>query len=141
MQKTFPVILLAAFLSIAVFGFMAMGEAQNGHTHGGCIAATAKGARSCQAAGEGAEALLFHIRTFKSFSQALLAGILVFAMFYFIARYGRLRLAEEAQSLAYHWLSAPAVMRFVQFWQGMRRRIMYWLALHESRADQAFMGA
>lgn len=65
---TFFVII--GFLSIAVFGFLAMGH-QSGGIHSGCIATTAKALGVCPNA-NGASAAAFHLSVYKGFSTAIL---------------------------------------------------------------------
>ncbi|MDO8505931.1 MAG: hypothetical protein Q7S48_05165 [bacterium] len=74
MHKGLYWLLLITFISIAVFGFLAMGHASNGHMHGGCIAAAAR-ASTCES---DADDSFFHINVFKSFSQAMISSAMLF---------------------------------------------------------------
>lgn len=140
-RKNIGRVLLASFFAVAVFGFVAMGDGE-GHTHGGCIAATASGVRSCQDSGESAASLLFHIKTFKSFSQALSISLVVLAVFVLVELFALKQLAAE--KLFNSWGRVCGMVKRiegVQLYQRTRARIIYWLALHESRADGTLMGA
>lgn len=140
LRRNISVILLASFISIAVFGFVAMGEGY-GHSHSGCIAATAGGVRGCQDSGEGAETLLFHLRTFKSFSQALGISILALAILCLVALAGLIRTIAETRSTLGHPFYITDTGLTARIYQKTRARIIYWLALHESRADGMLTGA
>ncbi|MBI2552753.1 hypothetical protein HYW17_05645 [Candidatus Uhrbacteria bacterium] len=138
-RRNIGIILLVSFIAIAVFGFIAMGGG-SGHAHGGCIAATANGLPSCPGSGENTESLLFHIQTFKSFSQALIGATLLLVGLFLAARSSQERLISDEPKA--EWAcSCARVIRLAQLWQKTRQRIIYWLALHESRADVALMGA
>lgn len=71
MKQWLTVLTILSFISIAVFGFMAMGH---GNEHGGeaCLATTING-KGCPKEFGLAGVLNFHLGTFKSFSTAVFA--------------------------------------------------------------------
>ncbi len=73
MHKGLYWLLLITFISIAVFGFVAMGSTGTEHAHNGCIAATAR-VSTCESV---AYDFLFHISVFKSFSQAMIGSSMI----------------------------------------------------------------
>ncbi|MDP3762917.1 MAG: hypothetical protein Q8Q97_02490 [bacterium] len=70
--------LILSFVSVAVFGFLAM-EHQAGHDLELCLAKTVQNA-PCEKSGS-LFASTYHARVFKSFSLALLAALAVFTAF------------------------------------------------------------
>lgn len=138
-RRNISIVLLASFITVAVFGFVAMAGG-SGHAHSGCIAAAAKGTGRCPSSAENAESSLFHWQTFKSFSQALIVGVLILAGFLSAVWFSGVSLGsgEKARGVSRTY---TVILRLTQLLQKTRQRIMYWLALHESRPDQIRMGA
>lgn len=142
MRKAFLAILLVAFIAIAVFGFLAMGHGGDGHVHGGCIAATARG-NACEA---DALDFFFHIGIFKSFSQAMVGGAMILiALLVFLL--GMARTVSHTLRLS--------VFRPPSLWDALRYRIrmlsgivryrarayfVKWYSLQRGDADYALRG-
>lgn len=76
MQARLSLILLTAFISVAVFGFIGMGHTL---THSSCIAATAQGMTGCTKGDGPLSEAGFHLGLFKHFSQALVNTLVVLA--------------------------------------------------------------
>lgn len=71
MKRALTIITVLSFISIAVFGFMAIGHG-NEHKGRACLATTVNG-QSCPKEFGLAGILAFHLGTFKSFSTAVFA--------------------------------------------------------------------
>ncbi|MBI2625371.1 MAG: hypothetical protein HYW70_03515 [Candidatus Nealsonbacteria bacterium] len=68
------ILLVMAFVSIAVFGVFAMNQ-ELGHSHSGCIAARTLG-QDCQENSDVFSFISFHFGAFESFSLAVFGGSL-----------------------------------------------------------------
>lgn len=124
MRNALVIFIIASVIGIAVFGFLGMGG------HRACIAATFEGMPACPAQGVGFDDALFHIETFKSFSQAvsvaamalLALSVLTIAMVWFAQ--------AHLQAIT---ASTRSTMRLEEIRLRSRKRIQRWLTLHEKR--------
>ncbi|OGL64817.1 hypothetical protein A3B21_03795 [Candidatus Uhrbacteria bacterium RIFCSPLOWO2_01_FULL_47_24] len=134
MRKVIGILLLSSFIGIAVFGFIAMGHTL---THGGCIASAAQGMNGCMEQGTGTGSVFFHLKIFKSFSQALITSALLALIASFILL-GRVMYfnANEIDTTKGQSISFFTIMN-AQIWMRARGRFTRWLALHESSENYA----
>ncbi|HEY4528103.1 MAG TPA: hypothetical protein VJL09_03605 [Candidatus Paceibacterota bacterium] len=113
--------LILSFVSVAVFGFLAM-EHQAGHEMELCLAKTVQSA-PCEKSGS-LFASTYHARVFKSFSLALLAALAVFAVFLlFMGRF-----PEPALTLPGRFPEKISL----KFASPLRFEKLKWLAFHET---------
>ena len=113
--------LILSFVSVAVFGFLAM-EHQAGHEMELCLAKTVQNA-PCEQSGN-LFTSTYHARVFKSFSLTLLAALAVFAAFLlFIGRS-----PEPALSFPDHFPEKISL----KFASPLRFEKLKWLAFHET---------
>lgn len=131
-RNVIVIFIIASVTAVAVFGFLGMSG------HNACIAATFEGLPACPAQGAGFGDALFHIETFKSFSQAvsvaaialLVLSVLAIALVWF----GHTRLPM----LAY----APNTIRREEIRFHSRKHTRKWFSLHEKRdPDGGLVGA
>ena len=113
--------LILSFVSVAVFGFLAM-EHQAGHEMELCLAKTVQSA-PCEKSGS-LFASTYHARVFKSFSLALLAALAVFAVFLLFMGHS----PEPALSFPDHF-PEKASLKLIS---SMRLEKLKWLAFHET---------
>jgi len=113
--------LILGFVSVAVFGFLAM-EHQAGHELELCLAKTVQSA-PCEKS-ESLFASTYHARVFKSFSLTLLAALAVFAAFLLFMG----RSPEPALTFPDH-SPEKASLKLIS---SLRLKKLKWLAFHET---------
>ncbi len=138
MHRITAIVLVIGFLTLAVFGFAAMGHGE-GHSRNVCVAAASQAA-PCPEEGSVAWAF-FHVAAFKGFSTALvsasvLAALLVLAAL--IVRAGSYVSAIAPGGFAIAGAVARDALDSIVV---SRRRITSWLAIFEKRAPSAFLRA
>lgn len=133
MKSAFTTLLIFSFLGIAVFGIFAMNHG-SGHSHSGCIAATAQGT-DCPKEENTIPFLTFHLDAFRSFSTATFGDNLASAFLLLIA----LVLIAALGVIAGISPARPALAmnyRRRQFLEShsfpFQRELTHWLALHEN---------
>ncbi|MBI2632798.1 MAG: hypothetical protein HYW78_00195 [Parcubacteria group bacterium] len=78
-MATISIIVIAAFIGLAVFGFLVMGS---GQIHRSCIIENVAGSIGCLQA---TTMWLHHMNVFKSFSTAVVGSMNIFLIFIFVA--------------------------------------------------------
>ena len=127
------VLLIAGFVGIAVFGFLAINHG-NGHEHAGCIATTAKGI-DCPLGANTILFAIFHLDIIKSFSTAIFnydySGSLILLAFiiFLVGWITRFKIGFDLPALAaiqYRHCSKET------YFFPLRQNLTGWLALHEN---------
>ena len=127
------VLLIAGFVGIAVFGFLAINHG-NGHEHAGCIATTAKGI-DCPLGANTILFAIFHLDIIKSFSTAIFnydySGSLILLAFiiFLVGWITRFKIGFNLPRLAivqYCYRSRET------YFFSLRQNLTGWLALHEN---------
>lgn len=118
-----------SLVSVAVFGFLGMGHIENGHVHGGCIAALANRSTACPDVGNSFSDANFHLNTFRGFSVGLPTTGFVFLLTLTLLAGGLgLLLASGPLLPSVRWTPSP-------FWEPASspavRRALTWRALLE----------
>lgn len=133
MKSACAVIVIGSFFAIAVFGIFVMSHGP-GHSHTGCIAATAGGA-DCPK-GEGALSFIaFHLNALRSFSTATFGDNFANTLFMFAALALSIILGTVVRSgpgprtpaTNYHRRRSLGSHSFAY-----QREFTGWLALHEN---------
>src|SRR3989338_4552443 len=137
MRRRVGILLLLGFIAIAVFGFIAIGHLHESAAHGDCIAAISQGVRGCADEGESATSLLFHLRTFKSYSQALLVSILALSVLITFALLRLVPVQSASLLISSRGLDLRPVAMIVKIYGRSRAHIVYWLSLLEARDKYA----
>lgn len=131
-MKYFSVFLVIGFVSLAVFGVLAVNHTQE-HGHSGCIA-TAIQKSECPRQNSSLNYLAFHFDAFKDFSTAafgkniffLLLTLILFAIGAGLALFfGKIALPQlgsvSSRSRNWEFFSSPQT-----------QELTHWLALHEN---------
>lgn len=133
MKTALTIFLITGFLGIAVFGVFAMNHGA-GHSHSGCIAATAQGT-DCPKEENAFQFLAFHLDAFRSFSTATFGDNLAGALLLLIA----LILTITVGVITSIYLTPPALAtnyhrrQFLESYSfPFQRELTHWLALHEN---------
>lgn len=124
----FAIILLVSLISIGVFGFLGMGG------HRACLAATFEGMPACPAQGVGFGDALFHIETFKSFSQAVGTAAVVLLLLIVLTIAGMRSIPVHLPSLTTY---AQGTVQLEEIRLHSCQRMQRWLTLHEKRDPES----
>ncbi len=132
MKDAFTLFLVVSFISIAVFGMLAVRHSAD--EHGGCIAAFLNGTDCPLKNGLGF--IAFHWGALKSFTTSLpmFAALLAFALFFL-----RLRFLSDIGPPALFLQTSGRRAARGSFGQYAKKKFIRWLALH-TRRDPALAG-
>lgn len=126
-----PLFIVAAFVSVAVFGFVAM-NLEGGAHHGGCLASSAAG--SAAPCPENAFfSALFHISAFKNFSLGILSQSFLSLAFALLAAFvvHISSVFREGKTEEMHLVVARMRELAMRNSFPHTRRFMKWLSLRE----------
>lgn len=122
MRMSFAIVLLSAFVGIAMFSIFAM----NHDAHTGCIAKV-MAAAPCPSANNPFAMLSYHLDALRNFSSATFASSVISVFFLvFAAGYGFLhgpQLTFFPRQLSFSFAERPLFLR---------ERILHWFSLHEN---------
>lgn len=138
MRRYVFVIIFISFVTVAVFGFAGM---SGGYGHRSCIAATAQGVARCFDGSEGSTSAFFHVNVYKMFSLAIIGSAIAVMAVLFLWNIGRItKMSNIAQGM-WHGRSGHgrAASWYVEQYARPRAMVLNWLALHNLKADGAWL--
>lgn len=130
--------LVATFIGLAVFGFLAMGEHGPGHNFNGCIAALQ--GINCPIFNGLADFASFHLNAFRAFSSAN-QNVAAAALILLIGLFAFYFLRDKFPGLGFYKNELSAVKDYSSprsFYNSFEINFMNWLSLREKR-DAAFL--
>ncbi|MBI2624366.1 hypothetical protein HYW67_02625 [Candidatus Parcubacteria bacterium] len=136
MDRLTAILLVVGFISIAVFGFIAMGHGE-GHNQYACVAAASQAA-PCPQDGPVAWAL-FHAAAYKGFSTAVISvAVLAMLLAAVIAIFAFAVLVNAAAARGVLRMQISAVWESVAV---SGQRLLKWLTICEKRDPSVFFEA
>ncbi len=128
MRFFLPTVLIISFVSIAVFGFVAMNH--RGGNHFGCVASTAK-AINCSNRLDTLAFISFHFGVLKSFSAATTASLTIAALL-LISALAAVLITNLRANKILNFLAFKLSIKETDSYFAKKQQLIRWLAIHEN---------